>query len=322
LQAVVWCEAMRIGHQGFNVKIRNRSNGDHPTLARRWLEWGTRALVAFALLLALAAGLQAQAVKRLILTDGSYQPATEWKQEGDRVKYFSAERNDWEELPSALVDWKATDAWNAQAAKVPDDELKDGELKQVTGEEVAERKQEMLNTPQVEPKLAPELRLPPQGGVFLLEERAGKPLLQEVQGSKVEENDHDAANRLKKAIIPLAGQTQTFELKGAQAKVRLHTPEPGIFVDVENDQGPIAGDNFRIVRLERKHEARVLSTNKSGLTGQSLKEAFLHSRAEKFSGDWWKLIPLEDLAPGEYAIVIQDAPDEQSSVVWDFGVNK
>ncbi len=259
----------------------------------------------------------AQAVKRLILTDGSYQTATEWMKIGDRVRYFSAERAEWEELPVALVDWKATENWNAERAKIQAEEMKE-EMKQVPEEAVVARKEEQLNTPLV----AAELRLPADGGVFLLEELAGKPVLQKVGGSKTQENDHEGRNILKRSVIPVASQMQTIELKGAEAKVRMHSGAPSIFVDVEDSQGVIPGENFRMVRLERKKDLRVLAKNKVAITGeQNQTEKFLHSRAEKFSGDWWKLIPLEDLTPGEYAIVVSIPGNEGNGVVWDFGVD-
>jgi hypothetical protein len=256
----------------------------------------------------------AQGVKRLILTDGSYQMATEWTKIGDRVRYFSSERGEWEELPIALVDWKATDDWNAVRAK-----SQEQEMKQATAEDIVVRKEEQLNTPLV----APELRLPADGGVFLLEELAGKPVLQKVAGSKALENDHEGKNILKRSVIPIAGRVQTIELKGAAAKVRVHSAALSIFVDVDDRQGAIPGDSFRMVRLERKKELRVLAKNTVAVTGdQSQSEKFLHSRAEKFGGDWWKLIPLEDLTPGEYAIVVSAPGDEGDGVVWDFGVDK
>ncbi len=255
----------------------------------------------------------AQAAKRLILTDGSYQTATEWTKNGDRVRYFSAERAEWEEIPVALVDWKATDAWNAEKAKIQSEEMK-----QVTEEAIAARKQEQLNTPLV----APELRLPAEGGVFLLEELAGKPVLQKVDGNKTQENDHAGKNMLMRSVIPVASQVQTIELKGASAKVRVHSTAPSIFLDVDDNQGAIPGESFRMVRLERKKDLRVLAKNKVAISGdQSQSEKFLHSRVEKFGGDWWKLIPLEDLTPGEYAIVVSAPGFDGYGVVWDFGVD-
>jgi hypothetical protein len=256
----------------------------------------------------------AQALKRLFLTDGSYQTATEWKKEGDRVRYFSAERGEWEEIPVALVDWKATEEWNGVRARSQEEEMK-----QVTEEQLVARKEEQLNTPLV----APELRLPAEGGVFLLEELAGKPVLREVAENKLPENDHEGKKILMRPVAPVASRKQTIELKGAAAKVRVHSAAPTIFVDVDNERGAIPGEEFRIVRLEKKKDLRVLATNKLKISGErSQAEKFLQLRAEKFSGDWWKLIPLEDLTPGEYAIVIPAPRDENNAVVWDFGVDK
>jgi ribosomal protein S8E len=281
-------------------------------MKRGMLQWMKGLAVAVTLGVLLTGSAFSQAVKRLILTDGSYQTATEWTKAGDRVRYFSAERAEWEELPVALVDWKATEEWNAVRAQKQEEELKPR-----TEEQIAARKDEELNTPLV----APELRLPAEGGVFLLEQLEGKPALQKVGGSKTQENDHEGINLLKRSVIPIASRVQTIELKGPSAKVRVHSAAPAIFVDVEGRQGVIPGEDFRIVRLERHRDLRMLAKNTVAVTGeQSQTEKFLHTRAEKLSGNWWKLIPLEDLTPGEYAIVVSTPGDD--GVVWDFGVDK
>ena len=263
-------------------------------------------------MLLLAVGASAQAVKRLILTDGSYQTATEWNRNGDRVKYFSAERGEWEEVPAALVDWKATDEWNAQSAKSQTEEMK-----QVTEEEVAARKEAESNTPLV----APELRLPSEGGVFLLEELAGKPVLHKVEANKIQENDNVGKNMLKRSIIPIASQVQTIELKGAAAKVRVHSAAPSIFVDVENDRERCRETASALCDWRRRKICGCWRKTRSAISGDmSVTEKFLQSRAEKFSGDWWKMIPLEDLTAGEYAIVISAPGNDGGGIVWDFGV--
>ena len=58
----------------------------------------------------LLAGTLAAASLRLYLTDGSFHVVREYKVEGDRVRFYSLERSQWEEIPVALVDIKRTES--------------------------------------------------------------------------------------------------------------------------------------------------------------------------------------------------------------------
>ena len=81
--------------------------------------------------------------RRLILKDGSYQSVTKYEIHGDRVRYFSAERGEWEEVPKALIDWDATDKFEQgrQDGKL------DPEAAELDKELEAERKAEQARSP-------------------------------------------------------------------------------------------------------------------------------------------------------------------------------
>src|SRR3979409_208727 len=96
--------------------------------------------------------------KRLILKDGSYQIAREWELKGERVRFFSNERYEWEELPSSLIDWPDTEKFEtARAAGQVAEAQQDAEQAE------ADRKADEEQTPTI----APGLRLPATGGIFL-----------------------------------------------------------------------------------------------------------------------------------------------------------
>lgn len=78
--------------------------------------------------------------KKLMLKDGSYQLIREYQVEGDRVRYYSLDSSQWEEIPANLVDWDKT-------KKVAADEAKEdaAEIAKVKSVE-AQREAEMLTS--------------------------------------------------------------------------------------------------------------------------------------------------------------------------------
>lgn len=283
--------------------------------------------------------------KRLILKDGSYQPVTKYEVKGDRVRYLSAERGEWEEVPSSLVDWPATEKYEKERAS--------GDVSpvahEISEEEKAEREEQGAKSPEV----APGLRLPYGDGVFLLDRFQGQPELMQLNQNGGEIDRDVKGNIIRATINPLAGSKQSVELKGEHAAVQSHAARPVIYVNFGADQSDAAtaqtgsgeqkagatnprqkstpaehgsvassGQQYRLVRVKAKDGMRIIGNIKIAFYGKvSQQENFVASTAEPVSGGWVKVTPSADLAPGEYALVEMLDPKEMNLFVWDFGVN-
>lgn len=263
--------------------------------------------------------------KRLILKDGSYQPAREWKVEGKRVLYFSTERFAWEELPNELIDWEATQRYNSEP---PGKRELPVEAREVSAEEQAERAAEAARTPEV----APGIKLPTDGGVYLLDQFQGQPQLVELVQNSGEIQAERGRNILRAAINPFGGSRQPIELKGPRARVQAHEMRPTIFVNImaaepdpneaEEDRLPLGTNRFHIARMRKKERDRVVAELKINLIGR-IKEVrnLVPVDATPVSGGWFKIEPLEPLQPGEYALIEMLSRTRMNLYVWDFGVD-
>jgi hypothetical protein len=263
--------------------------------------------------------------KRLILKDGSYQRATKWEVQGDRVRYYSADRYDWEEMPKDLVDWPATEKYNQEHEK-----QRTITAAEVTQEEEAEKRAEEAESPTV----LPGLRLPDGGGVFLLDNYHGQPQLVEMVQNGGELNKQTGKNILRAALNPLTlSSRQTIEIKGLHARVQAHDTQPVFYMNVNQaDSSPDPGgapskdtdqqpDRYRIVRLEEKKDNRVVGNLSIAIYGKvSEKEDWVKTTISPV-GDWVKVSPDEALVPGEYALVEMLGKKQINLYVWDFGVN-
>jgi len=273
------------------------------------------AAAAFAFVVATAAHTQ-ETTERLVLKDGSYQSVEKYEMQGDRVHYLSAERYEWEDIPSSLIDWDATKKYNEQ--------LSSGKLTPrivETPEEKEAREKEEANSPEIEPGVT----LPGTGGVFLFDEFKGKPEVAEIVQNGSEASKDSKKSVLRSAVGPLAGCKQGFEIKGEHAQIQSHVARPTVYLDI--DEGPISdatvNDRFRLVRVIVKKDARVIGNAKVSMGGKVTEQAaFLPAKVEKLgTGQWIKLTPQQNLPPGEYAVVEMLSPQEMNLYVWDFGVN-
>ncbi len=297
-------------------------------------------LVAAALLLLLFPSLlpAQDLARRLILKDGSYQLVTKYEIKGNRVRYMSAERDEWEELPSSLVDWPATEKFEKDrtaGAPVPEAVQLDKELEHQ--QEVAEAQL---------PQVAPGLRLPEDSGVFLLDSFQGEPQIVELQQTAGDVNRNSKGNIFRGAINPIAGLKQSIELDGAHAAVQSHVDVPSLYINVDPipgqpdqpsapagpagvatapqqpQQAGVPSDRFRIVRTEVKGGKRVVGEVKRAVTGKiSQEQHYAKTTVTHVSGGWLKVTPTEPLQPGEYALVEVMGAEGMNLYVWDFGVN-
>ncbi|HXJ85309.1 MAG TPA: hypothetical protein VMS18_00695 [Candidatus Binatia bacterium] len=285
-------------------------------------------LVTFALaLLALESWAQESPPHRLILKDGSYQLVTKYEVKGNRVRYYSSEREDWEELPNSLVDWPATEKYEKDRATPPP--------------EAAELDKELERVEAPLPEVAPGLRIPEDTGVFLLDNFQGEPQILEINQTAGDINRNTKVNILKGTINPVAGLKQTIELPGAHAAIQSHVDIPALYIKLEDTppqpantsdsnkssdpqkpQQPAPSDTFRILHVEVKGNKRIVGDVKRQVTGKiSHEEHAIKTSASRLNGGWLRVTPTETLAPGEYALVEMADNGAMNLYVWDFGVN-
>ena len=258
--------------------------------------------------------------KRLILKDGSYLAISKCQIKGKLVRYFSSERNEWEELPNSLVDWPATEQYAGVIASE-----RQARLKESAESEAQERAKEEARSPWV----AQGLRLPDTGGVFLLDRFQDNSELTQLYQNGATINKNTGGNILRGVINPVASAKQTIELQGLHARVQSHVADPAIYVELDSGDDPEAAytpgtakDHFRIVRCEEKKGKRVVGAINIAFYGKVKQNAaYIETKVEPLTGNWVKITPATPLTTGEYALVELLGKKGINTLVWDFGVN-
>ncbi len=236
------------------------------------------------------------AAVRLCLKDGTYQSAREYKVESDRVRFYSTDREEWEEIPLNLVDLKRTEAEvNSREQRVQQEAREDA------AEEKAER------------QMAHEAALiPGEPGVYRI--IAGKVVSVKQAESKVVNNKR---RNILKAMspIPLITGKSTLELDGPHSATIVTDTLPEFYIRLSEDE------RFGFVRLnDHKGNRIVEKITTVPVSNEVVEEPDTVSIFRKQVGDGsYKIWPEKPLAPGEYAVV-EYTEGKLNMQVWDFAV--
>src|SRR5712664_3565194 len=262
--------------------------------------------------------------KKLVLKDGTFQLVRDYQRTGERVRYLSAERGNWEEIPAAMVDWDAT----ARAAAEQQAE-EDALAKKLHAQEQAQRIETVMDV-DASLQVAPGVFLPPGEGMFLIDGKSVKPLEQVGSQSKT-----DKKQFLKQVLspIPIIPGKRNVQIPGTRASIRATNgqtefylreapPDPDRTTPIVKSSRPgESGPEVELVRATVKGNNRLLESIRS-LFGQQLEE-----KRDTISVERWEIAPTvfrftvsKPLPPGEYALA-EILPGGMNLFVWDFGVD-
>lgn len=231
---------------------------------------------------------------KLYMKDGSYQLVSEYKIEGERVRFFSTDRSEWEEVPREIVDIEKTQAEIKERA----DEARENAAT-LDAEDKAER------AAQREAE-----KIPVAPGVYLIED-------EKLTAIKAAESKivTDKRRTVLKVLspIPLVSGKATVELDGPHASTGTANREPEFYIRLSQDE------RFGIVRMGAHKGNRVVEKltivpiTKENIEEPDLVETFRKQMADGLFRIW----PEKPLPPGEYALV-EYTEGKVNMQVWDF----
>ncbi|MBI2683262.1 MAG: hypothetical protein HYX26_08630 [Acidobacteriales bacterium] len=231
---------------------------------------------------------------KLYLKEGGFHMVREYQVLEDRVRYYSNERGEWEEIPLALVDLTRTEKEAvARQATIAE------ETKADAAEEKAVREQ------------AREISLIPQNpGVYQLEN--GKLSTFKLAESKVHTSKGRTILKMM-APIPVTGKA-ALEIDGLSSSHVLTDPRPEFYMQLA------AEEQFSIVRLTPQKGVRIVAKLTVVPVVNEVEEHLDNVdifRRQLDQNLLFKIWPTKPLEPGEYA-VIEYTPNKMNMQIWDF----
>ena len=234
------------------------------------------------------------ATVKMYLKDGTYQLVREYKVEGDRVRFYSTDREEWEEMPTALIDLERTQ----NEIKMREEAARE-DTKAIDAEEKAEKEARHEGE-----------KVPREPGVYLVD---GEKLVAiKVGESKVVTDKKRSVLRVM-SPLPIVTGKATLELDGPHSTNGTANREPEFYIRLSDEE------RFGLIRLrEHKGNRVVEKLTIIPVTKETMEEPELVETFRKQVSDMvYKIWPTKPLEPGEYAVV-EYTEGKVNMQVWDF----
>ena len=245
----------------------------------------------------LLAALPLAADLKLYLKEGGHHVVREYEVKTDRVRFYSTERGDWEEIPLDLIDLKKTQAEQKRR------ETSDAAQKNA---DTAEREAEGLQRREAN-------AIPDEPGVYLIDN--GNVIALKASDVKVVT---DKRRSILKAItpVPMVAGKSTLEIDGRTSQRTIARQLPELYLRIGQPE------QFGIVRCSPGKEGSriverwsVIPISKELIQERDSVEVFRYQVAEGL----YKVWPQKPMMPGEFAFV-QFTEGKGQVQVWDFTI--
>jgi len=250
------------------------------------------------LAIALAACAAWAANVKLYLKDGSYQLVREYQVQPDRVRFYTIERGDWEEIPLDMVDLKRTESEAAERKAELEKNAKDlADEDKVTRDLERERR-----------------RIPQDPGVYWID--GNKVNIIKPAEAAVHTNKGRAV-LAKLSPIPMVSGKGTLEIQGEHSANAFTNPEQELYLQLSETE------RFGLLKLTPgKGGVRIVENlTFVPITKEVVEEPVMVDSFQKEMdpSGLYKIWPKEPLPPGEYAVV-EYTEGKLNIQVWDFAI--
>ncbi len=235
---------------------------------------------------------------KLYLKDGSYHAVREYQVQGDRIRYYSTERGDWEEIPVELVDLAKTEREHKAAAD---------NMSSTARQEDEEEKAERALTREI-------ASIPMEAGAYYKADDK----MQQVPSADYEVIT-DKKRRALQMIspVPLIPGRASVVVKGDHAKFTVGENRPSFYLRLAKEE------RFGIVSLTPKKNMRIVENiSIIPVAKQAMQERKqMDTFEQELATGLYRVWPEKPLTPGEFALVeFSDNPDleDVQLLVWDF----